>query len=194
MYVQVKSSNGITLIPEDTRLLADRRILIDGEINSELACGFMKRIILLSKENEQAISVIVNSPGGEVNSGLMIYDIIQSSHVPIKMYCAGRAYSMAALLFASGKHGRYMLPHAELMLHEPILGNHVTGNASSIRSISDSLIDTRRKLNFILAKHTGRSENEIEKATAFDHYFSPEESVEFGLADAVVGFDTLTEG
>ena len=98
MYVQVKSSNGITLIPEDTRLLADRRILIDGEINSELACGFMKRIILLSKENEQAISVIVNSPGGEVNSGLMIYDIIQSSHVPIKMYCAGRAYSMAALL------------------------------------------------------------------------------------------------
>ena len=146
MYVQVKSSNGITLIPEDTRLLADRRILIDGEINSELACGFMKRIILLSKENEQAISVIVNSPGGEVNSGLMIYDIIQSSHVPIKMYCAGRAYSMAALLFASGKHGRYMLPHAELMLHEPILGNHVTGNASSIRSISDSLIDTRRKL------------------------------------------------
>lgn len=88
MYVQVKSSNGITLIPEDTRLLADRRILIDGEINSELACGFMKRIILLSKENEQAISVIVNSPGGEVNSGLMIYDIIQSSHVPIK--CTAR--------------------------------------------------------------------------------------------------------
>lgn len=72
MYVQVKSSNGITLVPEDTRLLADRRILIEGEINSESACDFMKRIMLLSKENYQPINVIVNSPGGEVNAGLFI--------------------------------------------------------------------------------------------------------------------------
>ncbi len=193
MYVQVKSSNGITLVPEDTRLLADRRILIEGEINSESACDFMKRVMLLSKENDQPINVIVNSPGGEVNAGLMIYDIIQSSHVTIKMYCAGRAYSMAALLFASGNHGRYMLPHSELMLHEPILGSHVTGNASSIRSISDSLIEIRKILNSILAKHTGRSEDEIEKATAFDHYFSPEESIEFGLADKIIGFNTIME-
>lgn len=194
MYVQVKSSNGITLVPEDTRLLADRKILIEGEINSESACDFMKRVMLLSKENDQPINVIINSPGGEVNAGLMIYDIIQSSSVPLKTYCAGRAYSMAALLFASGNHGRYMLPHAELMLHEPILGSHVTGNASSIRSISDSLIETRKILNSILAKHTGRSEDEIEKATAFDHYFSPEESIEFGLADKIIGFNTIMEG
>lgn len=193
MYVQVKSSNGITLVPEDTRLLADRRVLIEGEITSESACDFMKRVMLLLKENDQPINVIVNSPGGEVNAGLMIYDIIQSSHATIKMYCAGRAYSMAALLFASGNHGRYMLPHSELMLHEPILGSHVTGNASSIRSISDSLIETRKILNSILAKHTGRSEDEIEKATAFDHYFTPEESIEFGLADKIIGFNTIME-
>ena len=87
-----------------------------------------------------------------------------------------------------------MLPNSELMLHEPLLGNRVGGNASSIRSISDSLLETRKKMNGILAKHTGKSEEEIEKATGYDHYFSPEESVDFGLCDKIVGFDMIMEG
>lgn len=195
MNVQVKSSNGITLIPMDTRLLADRKIFVEGEINQEKACSFAKQILLLCKEDgSKPIDVLINSSGGEISSGLLMYDCIQSCKTPIRMYCMGIAYSMGALLFASGNHGRYMFPHSELMLHEPLLGSQVGGNASSIRSISDSLMETRNKVNQILAKHTGKLVKEIEEATSFDHYYSPEESVSFGLADEIVSFDKLMEG
>lgn len=195
MNVQVKSSNGITLVPVDSKLMANRKIFIEGEIDSEKACEFVKEVMLLNAEDlQKPIDVLINSPGGEINSGMLMYDVIQASKAPIRMFCIGRAYSMGAVLFACGNHGRYMLPHGELMIHEPLLGNRVGGNSSSIKSISDSLLDTKRKMNQILAKHTGKSEEEVEKATAFDHYFSPEESVEFGLCDQIVGFDKIMEG
>ena len=194
MNVQVKSSNGITLVPLDTRLLANRKVFVEGEINHEKACLFIKQILLLCKEDSsKPIDVLINSPGGEISSGLLMYDCIQSCKTPIRMYCMGTAYSMGALLFASGNHGRFMFSHSELMLHEPLLGSRVGGNASSIRSISESLMDTRNKMNQILAKHTGKTLKEIEKATSFDHYYGPEESVEFGLADEIVSFDKLVE-
>ena len=192
MDIQVKSSNGITLVPLETRLLAQRRILIYGEIDSESACTFMQQVMLLvSEDPDKPIDVLVNSPGGEINAGLLMYDIIQSSKVPIRMFCTGRAYSMGAVLFASGNHGRYMLPHSELMIHEPLLGGRVGGTSSSIKSISDSLMESRKMLNGILAAHTGRTVEEIDEATAYDHYFNPEESVEFGLCDKICAFDRL---
>lgn len=195
MNVQVKSSNGITLVPVDSRLMADRKVFIEGEIGPDSACEFAKEIMYLNMENSTApIEVLINSPGGEINSGMLMYDIIQSSKAPIRMFCMGRAYSMGAVLFASGIHGRYMLPHAELMIHEPLLGNRVGGNSSSIRSISDSLLETKKKLNLILAKHTGRTEEEIEQATSFDHYMTPEESIQFGLCDEIVDFTKIMEG
>ena len=195
MNVQVKSSNGITLVPVDSKLMANRKIFIEGEIDAEKACEFVKEVMLLNGEDSQSpIDVLINSPGGEINSGMLMYDVIQASKAPIRMFCIGRAYSMGAVLFACGNHGRYMLPHGELMIHEPLLGNRVGGNSSSIKSISDSLLETKRKMNQILAKHTGKSEEEVEKATGFDQYFSPEESVEFGLCDQIVGFDKIMEG
>lgn len=195
MYVQVRTSSGITLVPMDTRLLAERKIFIEGEITQEKACDFIKSVMLLCRENSSLpIDVLINSPGGEISSGLLMYDCIQSCETPIRMFCMGKAYSMGALLFASGSHGRFMLPHSELMLHEPLLGSRVGGNASSLRSISDSLMETRSRMNQILARHTGKSEREIEEATCYDHYFSPEESVAFGLADEIVDFSTLMEG
>ena len=97
---------------------------------------FIKKIMLLNIESTtEPIDVLINSPGGEINAGLLMYDVIQASKAPIRTYCIGTAYSMGAVLFACGIHGRYMLPHSELMLHEPLLGNRVGGNASSIRSI-----------------------------------------------------------
>lgn len=192
MHVQVKSSNGITLVPLDSRLMAERKVFIEGEINADKACEFVKQIILLNAEDpQQPIDVLINSPGGEINSGMLMYDVIQASKAPIRMYCIGKAYSMGAVLFACGNHGRYMLPHGELMIHEPLLGSRVGGNSSSIKSISDSLLETKRKMNRILAKHTGKSEEEVEEATGFDHYFSPEESIAFGLCDQIVGFDKI---
>ena len=195
MQVQVKSSNGITVMPIESRLLAGRRIFIEGEIGAEAACEFARKVLLLNGEDrEKPIDVLINSPGGEINAGMLMYDVIQASPAPIRMFCIGSAYSMGAVLFACGNHGRYMLPHSELMLHEPLLGNRVGGNSSSIKSISDSLLETRRRLNRILARHTGRTEEEVEAATGFDHYFSPEESIDFGLCDEIVGFDKIMEG
>lgn len=195
MNVQVKSSNGITLVPVDSRLMAHRKIFIEGEIDAEAACEFVKKVMLLNAEDSQKpIDVLVNSAGGEINSGMLMYDVIQGSKAPIRMFCIGKAYSMGAVLFACGNHGRYMLPHGELMLHEPLLGNHVGGSSSSIKSISDSLMETKKKMNRILAKHTGKTEEEVEEATGFDHYFSPEESIEFGLCDQIVEFDKIMEG
>lgn len=195
MNVQVKSSNGITLVPVESRLMAERKIFIEGEINAGIACEFVKEVLLLNGEDVQRpIDVLINSPGGEINSGLLMYDVIQASRAPIRMFCMGKAYSMAAILFACGNHGRYILPHGELMLHEPLLGNCVGGNSSSMRSISNSLLETKKKMNRILARHTGRSEEEIERATGFDHYFSPEESVMFGLCDEIVCFERVMEG
>lgn len=192
MNVQVKSSNGITLVPIESRLLGDRKVFLEGEINSNVACEFVKKVMLLNKEDSHLpIHVFINSSGGEITAGLLIYDVIQQSTAPIRMYCIGKAYSMGALLFASGLHGRFILPNSELMIHEPLLGNKVSGNTSSIKSISDSLLETRQKINRILAKHTKKSEEEIEKATGYDHYFSALESIDFGLADSVIGFNDM---
>jgi ATP-dependent Clp protease protease subunit len=195
MNVLIKSSNGITQVSADSRLLAQRKVFIEGEIDSEAACEFIKKIMILNAEDSsKPIDVLINSPGGEINSGMVMYDVIQASKAPIRMFCIGRAYSMGAVLFACGNHGRYMLPHGELMLHEPLLGNRVGGNSSSIKSISESLLETKRKMNQILAKHTGKSEKEVEKATSYDHYYSPEESIEFGLCDKIVDFNMILEG
>lgn len=194
--VQVKSSSGITLVPLESRLMASRRIFIEGEIDADAACEFVKKVMLLNSEDAHApIDVFINSTGGEINSGMLIYDVIQESRAPIRMFCIGRAYSMAAVLFGCGNHGRYILPHGELMIHEAGLGiQFVRGNSSSVKSISDSLLETKRKMNRILAKHTGKTEEEVENATGFDHYFSPEESIEFGLADKIIGFNEMMEG
>lgn len=194
MNVLVKSSSGITQVSADSKLLSQRKVFIEGEISSESACEFIKKILILNEEDtDKPIDVLINSPGGEINSGMAIYDVIQASKAPIRMFCIGRAYSMGAVLFSSGNHGRYMLPHSELMLHEPLLGNRVSGNSSSIQSISESLLETKRRMNQILARHTGKSEEEVEKATSYDHYYSPEESREFGLCDAIVDFNKIME-
>lgn len=194
MNVLVKSSSGITQVSADSKLLSQRKVFIEGEISSESACEFIKKILILNEEDtDKPIDVLINNPGGEINSGMAIYDVIQASKAPIRMFCIGRAYSMGAVLFSSGNHGRYMLPHSELMLHEPLLGNRVSGNSSSIQSISESLLETKRRMNQILARHTGKSEEEVEKATSYDHYYSPEESREFGLCDEIVDFNKIME-
>lgn len=195
MYIQNKSANGITLVPIGTQLLSDRKIFIQGEINADAANLFIAQVMYLNGENnESPIDVFINSPGGEIVSGMMMYDVIQSSKAPIRVFCTGMAYSMGAVLLACGCHGRYILPNAEVMIHEPLLSNGVRGNATSIRSVSDNLLEVRSKMNRILSKHTGRTVEEIEKATAYDHYMTPEESVEFGLCDKVMNFAEMMEG
>lgn len=194
MVTQVRSAAGLHLVPIQTVHLDQRRVFIEGQITMESACEFADQVMLLCDQSHEPIHVFLNSPGGEVKAGLMMYDIIQSCPAPIRMYCRGIAYSMAALLFASGKNGRFLLPNSELMLHEPLLGSGVQGSASSIKSISEGIMAVREKLNGILAAHTGKTLEEIEEATAYDHFFTARESVSFGLADEIVGYDRMMGG
>lgn len=128
-----------------------------------------------------------------MKAGMVLYDLLQTCKTPIRMVATGRAYSMAAVLLAAGNHGRYMFANSSMMLHQPLLGNPVTGNSSSIKSISDNLLEAKKKMNRLLAKHTGKTEKQIEKATSYDHYFNAEEAIAFGLCDGVIGFDEILE-
>lgn len=194
MEVIVRDRNGTNLVPIESIHLSQRRIFINGDIDDRMASEFFKQVTKLYEEDkEKPIDVLINSNGGDVNQGMLMYDVIQGCPCPIRLFCIGKAYSMAAVLFASGNHGRYMLPHSELMLHEPLLGNRVSGNSSSIKSISDSLLDSKKMLNEILSKHTGKSIKEVDQATSYDHYFNPKESISFGLCDKIVGFEKIVE-
>ena len=192
MNILIRSSSGITQVPVETKLLSERRIFIEGEITANTAMEFVKQMLYLNIESEETITVFINSPGGEINSGLLMYDAIVGSKAPVRTICMGKAYSMGAVLFTCAKE-RFMLPNSELMLHQPLLGGRVSGNASSIRSISDSLLETKRKLNKLIAIHTGKTEKEIDEATGFDHYYSSDEAVDFHLADKVICFSEMEE-
>lgn len=195
MQTQVKTSGGITLVPLETRHMAKRRIFIQGEISSESASLFVDQVMLLNDESgKDCIDVFVNSPGGEVQAGLLIYDTIQTSPAPVRMFCRGSAYSIAALIFACGGHGRYILPHSRIMIHEPRFDNGIQGTLSNIQAATQELTGARKQTNQLLAKHTGKTLEEIETASSFDHYFNAEESVEFGMADRVITFQEMMGG
>ena len=188
----IKNNNGVTQVPLQAKFLGKRCVSISGEINEESAVDFTDKIIDLNLESNEPITVLINSNGGEINSGLLMYDAIVGSKAPIRMICRGKAYSMGAVLFACAKE-RYMLPNSELMLHQPMLGGKVSGNASSIKSISDSMLETKKKINKLLSKHTKKTEEEIDEATSVDHYFSPEESIEFNLCDEIIEFSKVID-
>ena len=188
----IKTNSGITQVSLEAKFFSKRCININGEITDESAVDFTDKILELNLESNEPITVLINSIGGEINSGLLMYDAIVGSKAPVRMICRGKAYSMGAVLLAcAGK--RYMLPNSELMLHQPMLGGRVSGNASSIKSISDSMLETKKKINSLLAKHTGKTEEEIDKATDFDHYFLPDEAIAFNLCDEIIEFSKVID-
>ena len=193
MYTQVRTSGGITLIPMETRHLSKRRIHLRGRIDMESACAFLDQFLLLRDEDPTApIDIFISSSGGEIQAGLMIYDLMRTAEVPIRTWCMGTAYSMAAVLFTAGTQGRFMLPHSKLMLHEPLIDRGIGGNVTSFRAVSEELISVRDMLNGLLSELTGKTPGEIEEASSYDHYFTAQESIDFGLADRIVGADALT--
>lgn len=192
MNVLLRTSNGITQVPMEAKHLGKRLISISGEITDESAIDFTDKLLELNMESNEPITVLLNSPGGEINSGLMMYDAIVGSKAKVRMICRGKAYSMGAVLFAAA-HERFMLANSELMLHQPLLGGRVSGNASSIKSISDSLLETKDKMNKLLTSHTGKTVEDIDQATSFDHFFTPGEAIEFGLCDRIISFAELVD-
>ncbi len=186
-FVEVENANGIREVPLYTRHLMNRIIFITGEINSASANIILAQLLYLENESHNPITIYINSPGGEVNAGLMIYDAFKASCLEKKMICTGMASSMAAIILAGGTKGkRYILKHSKVMIHEPLLANGVGGSATSIRNISESILETRDVVNGILAKDTGKSLEEINKATSFDNYMNADEAIEFGICDKII--------
>ena len=118
----------------------NRNIFIQGEINTDLTNDILNQIMYLTKNSDDEINVFINSGGGEVTNGLVIYDLLQDIKNPMNMYCTGIAGSMAAVLLAAGQKGRrYILPHSKTMIHEPLIAGGVAGSATSIKTISNSI-------------------------------------------------------
>lgn len=185
--IEIESAHGIREEALETRFLMNRTIFISGEITSESANEFMQEFMYLVNESDAPITIYINSCGGEVNAGLLIYDIIQSCKSKVNIVCTGMAASMAAIILAGGQKGRrYILPHSKTMIHEPLISGGMGGSATSIKNISESIMETRNITNGILARHTGKSIEDIDKATSFDNHMNAEESVEFGLCDKVI--------
>lgn len=181
-----ETAKGIQKIDLEDSLFTGRKIFIQDTILPETAVNFVQAMLHLS-ETDEPISIYINSSGGEVTSGLLIYDVIQSCKNEINMYCIGTASSMAALILASGQKGRrFILPHSRVMIHEVLLGTGVTGSATSISKLSESIMETRDITNSLLAKHTGKTLEEINRATSFDNVMNAGQAVEFGICDKIV--------
>ncbi len=169
-----------------SRLLEDRIIFISGEINTDVANLVIAQLLFLeAKNNNKDISLYINSPGGEVDAGLAIYDTMNFIKSKVNVICVGLAASMAAVLLSSGEKGkRYALPHSRIMIHQPLGG--AQGQASDIKIQAEQILKIRDVINGILSKNTGKSLEEIEKDTNRDYYLTPEEALKYGLIDEIL--------
>ena len=180
-----ETSNGVHGVELQTSHFDDRRLFITGEVTDQMAIDFVSEILYLAKK-DKPVTMYINSPGGSVNAGLVIYDAIQKAPFPIDMYCIGMAASMGAIILAGGQKGRrFILPHSKVMIHEPLITGGMGGSATSIKKTADSILETKKITNTILAKHTGKSLKEIDKATSFDNFMNAEEAVKFGICDEI---------
>lgn len=194
MKVEVKSARGIDVIPVETVHLSNRDIFLEQEINTETALDFQKQFLyLLREDRSKPIRIWINSPGGSVVDGLLIYDMITGvKNTPIYTIANGKCYSMAGVLFAAGHKGkRLMLPNSEIMLHEPFLSGNLSGTGSDMKSITLSLLKREKRIHEILMSHTGKNMDEIKREMAYDHYFDIGEAIAFGLCDRSVNMEDL---
>jgi len=181
-----QSSRGERAYDIYSRLLKDRIIFIDGEIEDHLADLIIAQLLFLESEDpEKDISVYINSPGGVVTAGLAIYDTMQYIKPDVSTICIGQAASMGAVLLCAGAPGkRYALPNARIMIHQPWGG--AQGQASDIEIQAAELLRIKEKLNDILAHHTGQPLKRIKKDTDRDFFMSSTDSKEYGIIDEVV--------
>ena len=169
-----------------SRLLKDRIIFVGSVINDAVADTVIAQLLLLESENpEKDIYIYVNSPGGNVTSGLAIYDTMLYVKPDVATMCIGQAASMGALLLAAGAKGkRYCLPNSRVMIHQ-VLGG-VEGQASDIEIHAKEILRIREDINKILAKHTNQSIDKIRVDTERDFFLKPEDALEYGLIDAII--------
>ncbi len=179
---------GIDCIRIEDELLSGREMFLTKEVNAETSNELIKQLMYLDRtEPGKEITLYINSPGGDVMSGIAVYDFIRLMKSPVKTVCIGTAASMGAILFLAGET-RQMLPHTRVMIHDPSYGRNDIGGRKphEIQRELDSLNRTRTVLAEIIAERTGKDIEEIYKLTADDSYFYAEEAVEFGLATEIM--------
>lgn len=181
-----KTHNGERAYDIYSRLLKDRIIMLGSAINDTVANSIVAQLLFLQSEDpKKDITMYIQSPGGHVTAGLAIYDTMQHIKPNVSTVCIGICASMGAVLLAGGAKGkRFILPHSEVMIHQPLGGTE--GQASDIWLHANHIIKTKETLNKILAHHTGQKLSVIEKDTDRDKFMSAEEAVKYGLVDKII--------
>ena len=169
-----------------SRLLKDRIIFLNGQVDDDSASLIVAQLLLLNCEDpHKDIHFYINSPGGSVTAGMSIYDTMQYVNADVATYCIGQAASMGAVLLAGGAPGkRSALPNARVMIHQPLGGTQ--GQATDIEIYTKEMLKIRSQLNGILAKHSGRSLEQLEKDTDRNNFMSADEAKSYGLVDEVL--------
>ena len=181
-----QSSRGERAYDIYSRLLKERIIFLTGPIDDNIASLICAQLLFLESENpKKEISFYINSPGGIVWSGLAMYDTMQYISSKIMTICIGQAASAGSLLLTAGADNmRYSLPNSRIMMHQPSGGYQ--GQVTDIEIQTKEIIKTKKRLNEIYAKHSGRDIKEVEEIMERDKYFSPQEAIKFGLIDKIV--------
>lgn len=180
-----KELNGERSYDIYSRLLKDRIIFISGEIDDNTANSVIAELLYLDSLNNKDISIYINSPGGSVSAGLAIYDTMNYVKSDVCTICMGIAASMGAFLLSSGTRGkRFILPNADVMIHQPLGG--AQGQATDIRIASERINNLKLRLNKILAKNTKQSLKKIENDTERDNYLNAEEALAYGIVDKII--------
>lgn len=169
-----------------SRLLKDRIVFLGSSVDDHVSNLIVAQLLFLQSENkDQDISLYINSPGGSVTAGLAIYDTMQFVRCDVATYCIGQAASMGALLLTAGTKGkRHILPGARVMMHQPWGGTQ--GDATDISIQAEEMLRIKKRINELLAKHTGKPLDKVEKDTDRDFFMSAEEAKKYGIVDEVV--------
>lgn len=188
-YVLEQTSAGERSMDIYSRLLSDRIIVLSDEVNSTTASLVVAQLLFLEgQDNVKDISLYINSPGGSVTDGLAIYDTMQYIKCDVSTICVGMAASMGAFLLSSGAKGkRIALPNSSILIHQPLIGgNGLTGQTTDIEIAAKNLVQTKEKLNRILAENCSKTVEELAKDTDRDNWMTPQQALEYGLIDKVI--------
>nr|AGF92935.1 ATP-dependent Clp protease proteolytic subunit ClpP [uncultured organism] len=169
-----------------SRLLKDRIVFLKGPVTDELSNVIIAQMLYLEAENpSQDINLYINTQGGVVTGGLAIYDTMQYVKPEVKTICVGQASSMGALLLATGEPGkRYALPNSRILIHQPLGG--AQGQATDVEIHANELVKVKKRVNNILADHTGQPLDKIQEDTERDFFMAPEEAEDYGIIDEVI--------
>jgi ATP-dependent Clp protease protease subunit len=171
-----------------SRLLRERIILVNGQIEDNLASLVVAELLFLASENsDREINMYINSPGGVITAGLAIYDTMRSIRAPIATTCVGQAASFGTILLMAGDPGRrFALPHARVHMHQPLISGGIGGQATDIDIHAREILHTREMINGIIVLHTGQPLERIQRDTERDYFMSAEAAKEYGIVDQVL--------